>query len=188
VTYIIEDFSISSERGEKYGEAVSSAIASTQVVNGYFVKQTGKLDDTISYLAKMTTMLRELYEKKSLYVIPSKILHPQTYLQLQTKLHAEQPEQGHYITYSAFLSLCSKSDTMSLRDVFLKMLMCIRGVTGERALEIQKKWTTPIEFFEALEKLEGKDKERMVAEKLSTSVPRKKVTPALSAKIADVWS
>jgi crossover junction endonuclease MUS81 len=188
VTYVIEDFSIYADRGEKYGEAVSSALANTQVVNGYFVKQTGKLDDTIRYLAKMTNMLQEIYEEKSLHVIPSKVLHPQTYLALQTKLRAEQPDQGHYITFSAFSSLCSKSDAMTLRDVFLKMLMCTRGVTGEKALEIQKKWKTPIEFFEALEKMDGKARERMVSDNLGVLVPRKKVAPVLSAKIAEVWS
>ncbi|KAF7504536.1 hypothetical protein GJ744_002092 [Endocarpon pusillum] len=188
VTYIIEDFSISAERGEKYGEAVSSAIANTQVVNGYFVKQTGKLDDTIRYLAKMTNMLQEMYDKKSLHVIPSAVLHPQTYLPLQTKLRDEQPDQGHYITFSAFSSLCSKSDAMSLRDVFLKMLMCTRGVTGEKALEIQKKWKTPYDFVEAFEKLDGEARERMVSEQLGTLVPRKKVAPVLSAKLAEVWS
>ena len=188
VIYIIEDFSISAERGEKYGEAVSSAIASTQVVNGYFVKQTGKLDDTIRYLAKMTNMLQELYEKKSLYVIPSRVLHPRTYQSLQSKLRLEQAEQGHYITLSAFSSLCSKSDAMSLRDVFLKMLMCTRGVTGEKALEIQKKWKTPYAFVEAFEKLDGSAKEHMVSDQLGNMIPRKKVTPVLSAKIAEMWS
>jgi crossover junction endonuclease MUS81 len=188
VTYIVEDFSISAERGEKYGEALTSALANTQVVNGYFVKQTGKLDDTIRYLAKMTTMLQEIYEKNSLHVIPSRVLHPQTYLTLQTKLRTEEPEKGHYVTFSAFSSLCSKSDTMSLRDVFLKMLMCTRGVTGEKAMEIQKKWKTPIEFFEALERLDGKTKERMVSDQMATLVPRKKVAPGLSAKLAEIWS
>jgi crossover junction endonuclease MUS81 len=188
VTYIVEDFSISAERGEKYGEAVSSAIANTQVVNGYFVKQTGKLDDTIRYLAKMTNMLQELYEEKSLYVIPSRVLHPRTYQSLQSKLRLKQADQGHYITFSAFSSLCSKSDAMSLRDVFLKMLMCTRGVTGEKALEIQKKWKTPYAFVEALEKLDGSAKERMVSDQLGNMIPRKKVTPVLSAKIAEVWS
>ena len=188
VTYIIEDFSISAERGDKYGEAVSSAIASTQVVNGYFVKQTGKLDDTIRYLAKMTNMLQGMYESKSLHVIPSNVLQPQAYLRLQTKLRIEQPERGHYITFSAFSSLCSKSDAMSLRDVFLKMLMCTRGVTGEKALEMQKEWRTPSDFFQALERTGGKARERMVSDQLSTSVPRKKVTSVLSGRIAEIWT
>lgn len=188
VTYIIEDFSISTERGEKSGEAVASAIASTQVLNGYFVKRTGKLDATIDYLAAMTAMLQKMYAKESLHIIPSKVLHPHTYLALLSELRAEQHAAGHYITFSAFSSLCSKSDTMSLRDVFLKMLMCIRGVTGEKALEVQKRWKTPIDLFEALEKLSDTARKRMVAEQLDVFVQRKRVTNPLSETIADIWS
>jgi crossover junction endonuclease MUS81 len=77
---------------------------------------------------------------------------------------------------------------MSLRDVFLKMLMCTRGVTGDKALEIQKKWKTPYAFVEAFEKLDGSAKERMISDQLGNMIPRKKVTPVLSAKIAEVWS
>jgi crossover junction endonuclease MUS81 len=49
----------------KWQEAVESAIASTQVVNGYFVKKTQKMDDTICYLARMTILLKSLYEVSS---------------------------------------------------------------------------------------------------------------------------
>jgi len=58
----VEDISMSHETTTKYQEAMDSAIASTQVVNGYFVKKTQKLDDTIRYLARMTMMLKSLYE------------------------------------------------------------------------------------------------------------------------------
>jgi crossover junction endonuclease MUS81 len=122
-----------------------------------------------------------------LHVIPSKTLHPDTYLSLQTRFRAEQPDQGHYVTFSAFSSLCSKSDTMRLRDVFLKMLMCTRGLTGERALQIQKKWKTPCEFFEALEKTDSRARDRLVSGQLGNLMSRKKITTALSAKIAEIW-
>ena len=62
VVYVIEEISLSTEIATKYHEAVESAIASTQVVNGYFVKKTQKLDDTIRYLARMTVLLKNLYE------------------------------------------------------------------------------------------------------------------------------
>lgn len=187
VTYIVEDFSISAERGEKYGDSLLSAITGTQVVNGYFVKQTSKIDETIQYLAKMTTMLQELYKTKTLRVVPSRVLHPQTYTRLQTKLRAEDTGE-HYLTFAAFSSLCSKSDTMTLRDVFLKMLMCIRGVTAEKALEVQKQWQTPIQLFEALENVDGKARGHMISDQIKSSVPRKRITPALSTKIAEVFS
>jgi crossover junction endonuclease MUS81 len=68
------------------------------------------------------------------------------------------------------------------------MLMCIRGVTGEKALEIQKAWKTPIDFFEAFEGLTGIARKRMVSEQLDTLVQRKRITSGMSEKIADVWS
>lgn len=189
VTYIIEDFSISAESEDKYGEAVSSAIASTQVVNNYFVKRTAKLDDTIRYLARMTKMLQAMYEKRDLQIIPTKVIEAKTYLALITWLCEEQPSKGHFLTFSAFSALCGKSDAMTLRDVFLKMLMCTRGVTGEKALEIQRRWKTPGDFIEAFESREGqKARDTMVSEKMTSLIPRKKIAKGLSGKIAEVWS
>ena len=62
VVYVIESFSMQEETMQKYHEALESSIASTQVIDGYFVKKTLKLDDTIRYLARMTMMLKRLYE------------------------------------------------------------------------------------------------------------------------------
>jgi crossover junction endonuclease MUS81 len=188
VTYIIEDYSMSEENGQKHGEAVDSAIASTQVVNDYFVKRTAKLDDTIRYLLQMTKTLEAFYMTKDLHIIPSSVLHPKTYLQLMTRIREIEPSKGHYITFSVFSSLCSKSDMITLRDVYLKMLMCIRGVTGERAIEIQKRWPTPRDLIEAFAASDDpKGKETMVSQRTATLIPRKKIVKGLSAKIAEVW-
>lgn len=62
VVYVIEEYSMSSERVLQFQEAIESSIASMQVVEGYFVKKTLKLDDTIRYLARMTVMLKSIYE------------------------------------------------------------------------------------------------------------------------------
>ena len=183
VIYIIEEITVSQETAIKSHEMVESAIASTQVVNGYFVKKTQKLDDTICYLARMTRMLQTMYEGKGLDVIPSKHLDPQTYLGLLT--HLKTP---HYVTYPSFSSLASKTDTLTLRDVFLKMLMCTRGITGEKAVEIQKIWKTPKEFVEAFEKCgSAKEREMLVSKKLDGLVRRKKIATTLSKKIAGIW-
>ncbi|KAH7133680.1 ERCC4 domain-containing protein [Dactylonectria macrodidyma] len=192
VIYIIEEITMDPQSIQRYEEAVQSAIASTQVVNGYFVKRTTKMDETIRYLAQMTTMLKRTYERKSLNVIPTRILTAQNYLPLFTHLREKQPSTGFYVTYPAFSSLASKSGTMTLRDVFLKMLMTTKGVTGERALEIQKRWKTPYDFVKAFEACgtgeQGiKRKRDMVFAKTNQLVGRKKITKLLSQKIAEVW-
>lgn len=192
VIYVVEEISMNADHFQKYEEAVESAIASSQVVNGYFIKKTQKIDDTIRYLARMTMMLKELYETKPLKVIPPQFLTPQNYLPILTKLAEENPSTNFNITYPAFTSLASKSETLTLKDVFVKMLMCTRGVTGEKALEIQRRWKTPNDFVLAFEACgsgeEGKKRKReMVSNQMGNLVGRKKVAKAVSAKIAEIW-
>ncbi|KAK4464185.1 putative crossover junction endonuclease mus-81 [Cladorrhinum samala] len=192
VVYLVEEKSLDPNYYKKYEEAVQTAMAQIQVVNGYFLKRTREIDETIRYLASMTKMLQGLYEGKPLHVIPTGVLTAQNYLPLLKKLREKNVEIGHCITYPAFASLCSKSGGMTLRDTFLKMLMCTRGVTGDRAVEIQKVWKTPIEFVEAFEACGGgvegrKRKVNLVADRLDHLVGRKKFSKALSEKIAEVW-
>ncbi|KAI4209990.1 MAG: hypothetical protein LQ349_009508, partial [Xanthoria aureola] len=64
VVYLLEDIAIGQETRAKYYDMVQTAIASTQVVNGYFMKRTRGIDDTIRYLTRMTRTLKEMYEVK----------------------------------------------------------------------------------------------------------------------------
>ena len=192
VIYLIEEFSLSAENADRYIEAVQTAIASTQVVNGYFVKQTQHLTDSVLYLARLTKMLKGLYENKPLQVIPTKVITTHNYLPLLAHLRETKPAEEFHTTYTAFASLSSKSDSLTLKDVFLKMLMCVKGVTGEKALEIQRRWKTPNEFLEAYEKCgEGeqgrKKKMELVSSQMSNMVGKKKIQKAVSVKIAEVW-
>ncbi|MCJ1350583.1 MAG: Crossover junction endonuclease mus81 [Icmadophila ericetorum] len=209
VVYLIEEKIMTAEFAGQYLEQVQSAIASTQVVDGFFVKKTQKLDDTIRYLARMTTMLKSIYESKSLYLIPTKHFSPKTYLPLLTKLRLSHPDRTHTITLPSFSALSSKSSSLTLRDIFLKMLMCTRGLSADKSLEIQKRWTTPAAFIEAYESIgqgavggggrmagEGrlqkdernKRKRELVSSVLENQpVGRKKVGKALSANIFEVW-
>lgn len=192
VIYIIEDIAIDPALYQRYEEAVQSAIASTQVFNNYFVKRTTKMDETIKYLSRMTLMLKRTYERKQLKVIPTKVLTAQNYLPLLDHLKAQDESSSYHISYPAFASLASKSEMMTLRDVFLKMLMATRGITGERALEIQKRWKTPYDFVKAFEACGSgepgkKRKIELVSGQMSQLIGRKKVTRALSQKIAEIW-
>lgn len=204
VIYLIEEFNITQDAASnlKYQEMVASAIASTQVVNGYFVKKTKNLDDTIRYLARMTFLLQKMFSPSSsfssstplnspqntLSLIPSRQLSSsQSYLTALERLRANSTTTIYAVTFPTFSTLTSKSDVLSLRDVFLKMLMCTRGVTGDKALEIQRRWPTPQAFMQAFEKLSPRDREEMVSEQMKSLVGRKKIGKVLSRKIAEVW-
>ncbi|KAL2854956.1 crossover junction endonuclease mus81 [Aspergillus pseudoustus] len=207
VIYLIEEFAVTHESNtvtaQRYYDMVSSAIASTQVVNGYFVKRTKNLDDTILYLARMTFLLGNMYSPSSsatsplsaasnpshtLSLLPTRHLsNSNPYLTTLSNLRTANPSITYGVTFSTFCAIASKSETLTLRDIFLKMLMCTRGVTGDKALEIQRRWPTPQAFIQAFEALGPKEKETMVSDSLQSMVRTKTITKALSKKIAEVW-
>ncbi len=189
VTYLIEEYTVSQERMDKYGDAVESAVASMQVVDNFFVKQTTKLDDSISYLARMTKTLKTLYEAKDINVLPAQSFEAEAVSIMLERFRKISPNKIFGITFSVFGAMCDKSESMTLRDVYLKMLMCIRGVTGEKAVEIQKNWPTPRALAEAYEGREkGAARDSMLSDKLGNAIPRKKVAKTLSIKIAELWA
>ncbi|KAI1930813.1 Crossover junction endonuclease mus81 [Ophidiomyces ophidiicola] len=216
VIYLVEEFGcadLSNANAARSQEAVASAITSTQVVNGHFVKKTRNLDDTIRYLARITSLLRNMFadpattdvppniKHMSLSLIPTQSLTSLTsYLDLLGKLraddkisHPSHASTTFAISFPTFSAFSSKSDMLTLRDIFLKMLMCVRGVSAEKALEIQRLWPTPKEFVQAFEAVDSRDEhgkrlmDDLVFSKMGHLVGNKKVGKALSKKIAEVW-
>jgi crossover junction endonuclease MUS81 len=193
VIYIIEEHNVDSQVLSNCLAMIESAKTSIQVVDGYFLKETKSMDDTMKYLTMMTNMLRnEVYRGKELYVIPSRVITATNYLPLNAHLRKTKPGTDFHITYSAFGALFSKSKSDTLRDVYMKMLMCTRGVTGEKALEMQRIWNTPIELVEAYQKCgEGEDgkknKMQLVSDRMGNMIARKKIQRALSVGISKVW-
>ncbi|KAK5106013.1 Crossover junction endonuclease mus81 [Lithohypha guttulata] len=189
VTYLIEDYSLPSETQAHWAQSIESSLAQMQVVDDIFVKRTAKTDDSIKYLARMTRSLKKMYEHKELHVLPSMSLDVAMHHKTLQILREKSPISTFCITFSAFCSLCDKSDSLTLRDLYLKMLMCMRGVTGDKAIEIQKIWPTPNAFIEAYSDL-GPDaaaKKKMVSDRLAKQISRKQIGPTLSAGIAEVW-
>ncbi|KAL8763430.1 MAG: hypothetical protein Q9184_000738 [Pyrenodesmia sp. 2 TL-2023] len=216
VVYLIEEIGISQETKTKYWAAMQTAIASTQVIDGFTVKRTKGLDESIRYLARMTRLLKSIYEasffhshlhcrqpqispsnandthsqSKPLTLVPSSVLSSKTYSPLLTHLRATQPTRSYNITYNSFAALASKSDNRTLRDVFLHMLMTIKSLTGDKAIAIQAVWPTPRAFVAAFSRCKDqKDRDGMVEKALEREgvVGREKVGRALSKAVAEVW-
>ena len=188
---MIEEHALSKETADRFQEAIPSTIASMQTVNGYFVKQTKTLDETLRYLSRMTALLKSMYEAKPLHVVPSIVLSSTTYLDFIKYLRTEPSlnRKAYNITMPTFDSLASKSDMLTLRDVYLKMLMCTRGITGDKALAIQKVWSTPKALIDAYEQCEDdKGRDNLLEGSLGKLVGRGAVKGTLSAKVADIWA
>jgi crossover junction endonuclease MUS81 len=188
ITYLIEEYSMSDQQKLAEADRIATAKAETQIVNGFFVKCTHKLDETIRYLARTTKFLQQYYANKPLYIIPQSHIHGPTYSSLCSSLQAKYPDKTFSIPFTTFSDLTSKSGALNLRDLYLKMLMCTRGISGEKAMEIQRVWKTPRCLVEAFEGREGeREREKMVMDGVKGAVLRKRVGAALSKKVAGVW-
>ncbi|KAG0341131.1 Crossover junction endonuclease mus81 [Podila humilis] len=189
VIYLVENY----KTDETYDigvEAIRTSQTSTQVSDGFFVKRTNHTDETIEYFASITNELKRMHLNKTLYAIPDDSIDRATYLELRDYLRDVYPGRDHLTSYDGFCRLNSKSNAVVVRDVFVKMLMTIRGVSAEKAAEIAKTYSTPRRLFSNLD--EGGPRmtlsaRRKLVARTNSGGGRKKIGPAVSAKVADIW-
>ncbi|KAF9217438.1 Crossover junction endonuclease mus81 [Podila verticillata] len=189
VIYLVESYK-SDDSYEIGVEAIRTSQISTQVTDGFFVKRTMHHDQTIEYFTSVTRELKRLYLRKTLHAIPDRVVDRATYLDLQEYLKEIYPSRQYLTSYQAFCSLNSKSNAVVVRDVFVKMLMTIRGISAEKATEIAKTYGTPRRMFSNLDEggtsTKHTERRKRIAQS-NTGAGRKKIGLAASARIADIW-
>ncbi|TGO61777.1 hypothetical protein BOTNAR_0123g00020 [Botryotinia narcissicola] len=154
VKYLVEHKKIDADILDKWGDGITTSIAKMIVQDGIHVKQTLDLNESLNYIERMTKLLKKQYEENPIYIIPTKVLSVKNYTPLMQHLRKTEPNREYNITFDAFDALSSKSQNLTLKDIFLKMLMRTRGITASKAIEIQKRWATPRAFLEAFENLD----------------------------------
>lgn len=190
VVYLLETYKTNETFGGFPAEAIRTAITATQVHSGFFVKRTINTDQTIDYLVALTKALKAKYLDQVLYTIPDTVIDRDGHLDLIEYLKGKFPGRTYLTSYDAFMKLNSKSDTLTVRDNFVKMLMVIRGVSNEKAIELARVYGTPRAMFSALAELRrdaSKDERRDVLAKSVSQIGRKKLGNALAGKIAKLW-
>ncbi|CAJ0647460.1 3088_t:CDS:2 [Entrophospora sp. SA101] len=133
-------------------------------------------------------MLKSVYEESITYIIPDNLIYRSTFLTLKEQLATVYKDRIYHVSYASYSELNSKSKSLTLRDIFLKFLMTIKGISAEKAMEIIKKYPTPHDLFEAFNSLntEG-EKKRMIKDIYDGMIRRKKFGPALSEKVYKIW-
>ncbi|GMK55082.1 hypothetical protein CspeluHIS016_0201380 [Cutaneotrichosporon spelunceum] len=146
VFYIVEDYQ-KSHQMQYQSKQIMTAKSQVQVINGFFLKETHKLSDTIDYLVTMTKVITA--SAGDLHVIPSRYLSRTTYASLQTKLRANHT-YPFLTSYEAFQELNKKSNLRTTREYLARMLLVIKGMSPERVGAMLDVWETPRELYEAM--------------------------------------
>ncbi len=121
-------------------DTLESAMASIHVQDGFVVRQTDNMEQTLDYLELLTLQLRHSYAKNA--------------SRLSTAPTMQQ-----------FAVRSSKSKNLTVNDIFAKQLLQVRGCSPERALAIVMRYSTPMALYSAYaeRKLEGANESELQA-------------------------
>lgn len=82
-------------------------------------------------------------------MIPSHVIRRHSYMALQKYLRDKYPTTRYLTSYACFESLNNKSKNLTARDLFTQMLLCVKGLSPEKAAAISGIYPTLRDLWNA---------------------------------------
>ncbi|KAL2805879.1 crossover junction endonuclease MUS81 isoform 2 [Daubentonia madagascariensis] len=158
------------------------AVTNTQVIDGFFVKRTADIKESAAYLALLTRGLQRLYQGHTLCSRPWGI--------------PGDPESGagpspdplcSLLTFSDFNAGAMKNKAQSVREVFARQLMQVRGVSGEKAAALVERYSTPASLLAAYDACASPKEQETLLSTIKCGRLRRNLGPALSRTLAQLY-
>lgn len=127
-----------------------TAKSQIQVHNRFNLKETKKLSESIDFLATMTSVISKRLANTDLHVIPTRYLSRSSYLPLLAHLRSLDADTVWHTSFQAYQEINDKSASTTLRDKWARMLLCIKGMSAERASAVIDQFETPRDMWAAL--------------------------------------
>jgi len=159
-----------------------------QLIDGLHLRYTEGTQETVSFLASLTHRIIAKLETGSLHgaimTAPAQ-RHPyRRFLEEQKKKHGEPI----FMSYGCFSQLNSKSANMTVRDLFLRQLLHIRGMTADKALLIVDQFPTMHSLWSNYANLSSDKEKRLYFRDWSVSGDElRKFGPALSQRLYELF-
>ena len=180
---------------EKYGsmehlplpeKTLQQAITNTQVIDGFFVKETKDIYDSADYLTLMTSQLSSLYSNKTLYALTMDMTREFK----MEKDHEDLVQQNiqYFMTFEEFSLETTKNKVLTVSELFAKQLMQIKGVSPERALAIIEKYPTPLSLVNSYESLTSQSEKENLLTNIQFGKGKRKVGAAISIQVYIMYS
>jgi ERCC4-type nuclease len=189
VIYVVEEYN--REEAERFGaQAIQTAMSSTQIIDGIYLKRTNSIDETIDYFVSATKLIERIYANTSLYSIPGHVITRQNYLDLKAAYKCRATplkKEAFLVSYPLFGQLNSKNGSTSLHEVYLRMLMTIKGCNAERALSLIKIYPTPCALLNAFKGKSPEEAKNLAKEATQSHINRRRWGPQLSEKLYNIW-
>ncbi|KAJ2415996.1 Crossover junction endonuclease mus81 [Coemansia sp. RSA 2530] len=179
ILYIVEGED--PEAVSRLGEAtVNSALSRVQVHHGFHLKRPATFEATLKILRQTTGVLKSTLG--DVYAIPDHHIGQKEFAKVKQNIQARLPHISLAMTFDAYDMVSNKSGTLSVGEIYLRMLMTIRGISAGKALTIGRNYPTPRQLTEAVE---ANDK---VIENIVIDESRRKIGPVLGKRLAEFWT
>nr|KAJ3422042.1 Crossover junction endonuclease mus81 [Polyrhizophydium stewartii] len=196
VTYLVEEGSLSNAEG--FGkDRLVSAMTQTQILDGFFLKRTFSPQETVQYLFNMTRVVQSMYaaggnllhctffreQNQTIYALRARDTDRNTVAGTRQTLAAALriSPTNVVVTYGAFVEMNSKTGGLTLSDVWMRQLMCIRGVSAEKAASVAAHFPTMSSFVLALARAGTTQQKEALLRSLGDG--RKGIGPTLAREI-----
>ncbi|XP_005864319.1 PREDICTED: crossover junction endonuclease MUS81 isoform X2 [Myotis brandtii] len=158
------------------------AVTNTQVIDGFFVKRTADIKESAAYLALLTRGLERLYQGHTLRSRPWGT--------------SGDPESGSgpspnplcsLLTFNDFNAGAIKNKAQSVREVFARQLMQVRGVSGEKAAALVDRYSTPASLLAAYDACATPKEQEMLLSTIKCGQLQRNLGPALSRTLSQLY-
>ncbi|XP_054751441.2 crossover junction endonuclease MUS81-like [Lytechinus pictus] len=178
--YLVEDFGSTDHMSIPAATLLQSAV-NTQVIDGFFVKNTHDSKESAAYLTIMTRYLNSLYSGKTIKAYQREDLDNISHL---TDMNSHQQ---HCLTFREFNESSVKNKETTVTETFAKHLLQFNGMTAEKALALTQLYQTPSDLMRAYESCSlPSDQEKMLA-KIKYGHSQRNMGPALSKLVYQLY-
>lgn len=189
VIYLVEEYN--QQEIINHGvQAIQTAMSSTQIIDGFFLKRTNNIEESIDYIVSISKLIHTIYKDTTLYTIPSNIITRQNYLDLKQAFKAKSSQNGkasYVVSYPMFSELNTKNGSTSLHEVYLRMIMTIKGVNAERALSLIQVYPTPHSLLTAFKDKSVEEAKKLIKDATQNNISRRKWGIQISERLYDIW-
>ncbi|XP_027433814.1 crossover junction endonuclease MUS81 isoform X4 [Zalophus californianus] len=158
------------------------AVTNTQVIDGFFVKRTADIKESAAYLALLTRGLQRLYQG---HTLRSRPWGPSG--DPESRPGSSPNPLCSLLTFSDFNTGAVKNKAQSVREVFARQLMQVRGVSGEKAAAIVDQYGTPASLLAAYDACATPKEQDMLLSTIKCGQLQRNLGPALSRTFSQLY-
>ncbi|KAG0672004.1 Crossover junction endonuclease mus81, partial [Pichia californica] len=156
IFYIVEEQTASDLSA--HSESIKTCMSMNTTYSSFHTKRTKSPDETMQLINEITDQIYRIYSGKTLMVLePRSLITQDEYKNLLIRMREEYRDKEVVYSYNTFDEIMNKSATITVKEVFVRILMTIKGIGLEKAIAIQSHYKVPRNLILAYKKCHEKN-------------------------------